>query len=75
MPNMSGGQRAMELTHLRPEVKLLFVSAYAGKTVLDHKVFDLETNFLRKPYTRKQHSGKIRAALNQDVAREAGVGR
>jgi PAS domain S-box-containing protein len=63
MPNMSGGQLAKELTKLRPETKLLFVSGYAGKTVLDHKVVDLETNFLQKPYTLKQLSHKIRAAL------------
>lgn len=64
MPNMSGGQLAMELSNLRPEARLLFVSGYAGKTVLDHKVFDLETNFLQKPYTLKQLSAKIRVALN-----------
>ena len=69
MPNMSGGQLALELTQLRPDVKLLFVSGYAGKTVLDHKVFDLETNFLQKPYTLKQLSGKIRAALKQDAGK------
>jgi two-component system, cell cycle sensor histidine kinase and response regulator CckA len=65
MPNMSGGQLATELNTMRPETLLLFVSGYAGKTVLDHKVFDLETNFLQKPYTLKQLSGKIRAALDQ----------
>lgn len=66
MPNMSGGQLAKELGRLRPDTKLLFVSGYAGKTVIDHKVFDLETNFLQKPYTLKQFSQKIRAALGQD---------
>jgi DNA-binding NtrC family response regulator len=64
MPNMSGGPLAKELAHLRPNTKLLFVSGYAGKTVLDHKVVDLETNFLQKPYTLKQLSLKIRAALD-----------
>jgi len=64
MPNMSGGQLANELAQLRPENKLLFVSGYAGKTVLDHKVLDLETNFLQKPYSLKQLSLKIRYALN-----------
>jgi PAS domain S-box-containing protein len=63
MPNMSGGQLAKELSQLRPDTKLLFVSGYAGKTVLDHNVVDLETNFLQKPYTLKQLSEKIRAAL------------
>ena len=70
MPNMSGGQLAKELSQLRPDTKLLFVSGYAGKTVLDHNVVDLETNFLQKPYTLKQLSLKIRAALNPQVAQE-----
>jgi two-component system cell cycle sensor histidine kinase/response regulator CckA len=65
MPNMSGGQLAKELAQLRSDTKLLFVPGYAGKTVLDHKVVDLETNFLQKPYTLKQLSLKIRAALGQ----------
>ena len=65
MPNMSGGQLAKEIAQMRPETKLLFVSGYAGKTVLDHKVVDLETNFLQKPYTLKDLSLKIRAALDQ----------
>jgi CheY-like chemotaxis protein len=67
IPNMSGGQLAKELAQLRQDTKLLFVSGYAGKTVLDHKVVDLETNFLQKPYTLKQLSLKIRAALGQDA--------
>ena len=66
MPNMSGGQLAKELSQLRPDAKLLFVSGYAGKTILDHKVVDLETNFLQKPYTLKQLALKIRAALSPD---------
>jgi two-component system, cell cycle sensor histidine kinase and response regulator CckA len=65
MPNLSGGQMAKELCRLRPHARLLFVSGYAGKTVLDHNVFDLETNFLQKPYTLRQLSTKIRAALGQ----------
>jgi CheY-like chemotaxis protein len=66
MPNMSGGQLAKELAQLRPDTKLLFVSGYAGKTVLDHKVLDLETNFLQKPYTLKQLSLKIRSTLKPE---------
>src|SRR6202008_5050465 len=42
MPNMSGGELARELGRLRPDTKFLFVSGYAGKMVLDHKVVDLE---------------------------------
>ncbi len=71
MPNMSGGQLAKELEHLRPDSALLFVSGYPGKTVLDHQVFDLETNFLQKPYTLKQLSSKVRACLDKKGAATA----
>src|SRR5579862_2646813 len=63
MPNMSGGDLAKELARLRPDTKLLFVSGYAGKTLLDHEVVDVETNFMQKPYTLKQLSLKIRSTL------------
>ena len=70
MPNLSGGQLANELLAIRPETKVLFVSGYAGKTVIDHKVLDVETNFLQKPFTLKQLSGKIREVLNRTQTKE-----
>jgi two-component system, cell cycle sensor histidine kinase and response regulator CckA len=63
MPNMSGGELAEQIRRLRPGIKLLFVSGYAGRTVLDHKVLDSENNFLQKPYTLKELAGKIREML------------
>jgi two-component system cell cycle sensor histidine kinase/response regulator CckA len=66
MPHMSGGQLAKELETLRPDTKLFFVSGYAGQTVLDHKVVDVENNFLQKPFTLKQLAGKIRTALDRN---------
>lgn len=68
MPNMSGGEMAEQMRHLRPGIKLLFVSGYAGRTVLDHKVFDGENNFLQKPYTLKELAAKIRDALHTSSA-------
>ena len=72
MPNMSGGELAKALLRVRPDARFLFVSGYAGKTVLDHKVVDLETNFLQKPYTLRQLSAKIRAALTHDPGQPRG---
>jgi len=63
MPRMSGGQLAGELETLRPETKVLFVSGYAGKMVADHKVADLDSNFLQKPFTLRQLASKVRSAL------------
>ncbi|HLW84687.1 MAG TPA: response regulator [Candidatus Sulfotelmatobacter sp.] len=63
MPNMSGGQLAKELRIRRPESKVLFVSGYAGKTLIDHKVVDLDINLLQKPFSLKQLCGKVRSML------------
>jgi CheY-like chemotaxis protein len=65
MPHLSGGQLATELGVLRPETKVLFVSGYAGQTVVDHKVVDVENNFLQKPFTLKQLASKVRTVLDR----------
>jgi len=67
MPHMSGGELAKELETLRPETRVLFVSGYAGQTVLDHKVVDVENNFLQKPFTLKQLAGKVRTVLDHSL--------
>jgi len=64
MPNLSGGELARKLAELKPDAHFLFVSGYAGKTLLDHHVVDLETNFLQKPYSLTELSRKIRHALD-----------
>jgi two-component system cell cycle sensor histidine kinase/response regulator CckA len=64
MPHMSGGELARELEMLRPQTRVLFVSGYAGQTVLDHKVIDVENNFLQKPFTLKQLASKVRTVLD-----------
>jgi CheY-like chemotaxis protein len=61
-PRMGGGRLAQGIRRLRRKRRLLFVSGYAGPIVLDHKGFDLETNFLQTPSSWKQLSGKDRAS-------------
>src|SRR5262249_34694575 len=68
MPNLSGGELGKELRNLRPDIKILFVSGYAGQTVLDHNVVNLETNFLQKPYSLKQLAQRVRALLDRHPA-------
>jgi DNA-binding NtrC family response regulator len=63
MPRLSGGELAKALAALRPEMKVLFVSGYAGQTILDHKVVDVEKNFLQKPFTLRQLANKMRSVL------------
>jgi two-component system, cell cycle sensor histidine kinase and response regulator CckA len=65
MPNMSGGQLAKELRARRPESKVLFVSGYAGKTLIDHHVAEPGMNLLEKPFSLRQLCGKVRSMLSQ----------
>jgi PAS domain S-box-containing protein len=67
MPRLSGGQFARELNAVRPATRILFLSGYAGQTILDHKVIDVENNFLQKPFTLKQLANKVRAILDRAV--------
>jgi DNA-binding NtrC family response regulator len=66
MPHMSGGQLAKELETLSPETRVMFVSGYTGQTVVDHKVVDVESNFLQKPFTLKQLARKARMVLDSE---------
>ena len=63
MPFMSGGQLAQELKTIRPETRVLFVSGYAGQTVMNHKA-DVENNFLQKPFTLNQLAKRVRTLLD-----------
>ncbi|MGA9509760.1 MAG: response regulator [Candidatus Sulfotelmatobacter sp.] len=67
MPRISGGQLAKELGIIRPETRVLFISGYAGQTILDHKVVDVENNFLQKPFTLRQLANKVRAILDRNT--------
>jgi two-component system, cell cycle sensor histidine kinase and response regulator CckA len=73
MPHMSGGELARELEMLSPQTRVLFVSGYAGQTVLDHKVVDVENNFLQKPFTLKQLASKVRTVLDHSYHTVANV--
>ena len=52
MPGMSGPELAQELRKLRPEIKVMYMSAYA-RDVLPSGVQDSEVPFLNKPFTMR----------------------
>jgi len=72
MPGMSGGQLAEVFGDVRPEMKVLFVSGYAEKVVLNHQIMDTRSNFLQKPFTLVSLALKIREVLA--TGRAAGAG-
>ena len=64
MPNMSGTELYAHLREVRPEIKLLYMSGYAGQQLEHYGKFGQETEFLEKPFTRNSLLKKVRAILD-----------
>ncbi len=74
MPGMSGGQLAELLAEKYTQMKVLFVSGYSEQVVLRHKIVDLQTNFLQKPFTLRSLAAKVREILDATTAAGAAAG-
>ncbi len=72
MPHLGGAKLAAQLTSIRPNLKVLFVSGYAESTVLRHGAIDVTNSFLQKPFGLKSLAAKIRQVLDPQVS-SAGV--
>jgi PAS domain S-box-containing protein len=73
MPKISGPILAKRLSAERPRMKVLFVSGYAEKTVLQHGKVDVTAHFLQKPFCLKELARKVREVLgpSETLARAA----
>ena len=69
MPRMAGPKLAELLADERPDMKVMFVSGYAEKTVLQHGKVDLTTGFLQKPFSLKMLARKVREVLEAGESR------
>jgi DNA-binding response OmpR family regulator len=62
MPSMDGTQLAVELTRIRPRIKVLLISAYADTTAAIHP----DWQFLPKPFPPAALYERIRAICDAD---------
>jgi len=64
MPKMSGTEVFEKVQDLRPGIKVLFMSGYSKNRLSDLDLRGQEIHFLKKPFTLKEMSHKIREALD-----------
>jgi two-component system, cell cycle sensor histidine kinase and response regulator CckA len=71
MPGMGGGAMADRLAELRPEVPVLFISAYTGEEVIRRGLLAPGVPFLQKPFTPDVLAERLRellaAAMDPDI--------
>lgn len=63
MPRVSGPRLAEQLANDRLDMKVLFVSGYAEKTVLQHGKINVTQRFLQKPFSLNTLGKKVREVL------------
>jgi two-component system, cell cycle sensor histidine kinase and response regulator CckA len=66
MPRMGGAKLAELLADERPDMKVLFVSGYAGEVVLTR---DISTHFLQKPFSLRVMARKVQEVLGASAER------
>lgn len=64
MPEMGGGKVAEVLIEMRPEIKVLFLSAYSQDAMLHDGVVQEHFAFLQKPYSLNTLACKVRDVLD-----------
>jgi CheY-like chemotaxis protein len=63
MPNQGGFDFIAELAKYRPQVEVIFMSAYTADEKLDEQVADGKARFLAKPFKPSELQRKIQLAL------------
>ena len=64
MPGMNGRELVRALVPIRPEVKVLYMSGYTDKAIVDHGVLEQHTHFVQKPFTLHALAHKVREVLD-----------
>lgn len=65
MPQMNGKELAARLTDRWPNLKCLFMSGYTADMIAHHGVLAEGVQFIQKPFSKAELSGKISEVLEQ----------
>jgi two-component system, cell cycle sensor histidine kinase and response regulator CckA len=67
MPGINGRELAEALSGTRPEMRILFTSAYSGHTMVGRGIAKAGDGFIGKPYLADDLARKIREVLHADL--------
>jgi two-component system, cell cycle sensor histidine kinase and response regulator CckA len=66
MPHLDGQRLYNVIVKMRPKIKVLYMSGYAGNAIVHHGVLDPGVAFLQKPLTMEKLASKVREVLDGD---------
>jgi signal transduction histidine kinase len=73
MPHMNGPELAAELSSIRVEMKVLYVSGYSDNDIGDHGVLDPRFELLQKPFTPQILARKIHDVIHKGLYAHASL--
>jgi two-component system cell cycle sensor histidine kinase/response regulator CckA len=66
MPEMSGRELAEEITRIRKNVRVLYMSGYTDDAILRHGMLHAGAAYLQKPFSGETLAKKVRQVLDQN---------
>jgi CheY-like chemotaxis protein len=63
MPEMNGLDLARRLSHIRPGMKILFMSGYSANVIAHRGILNQGMRFIQKPFSIKELAAGVREAL------------
>ncbi|HWZ98632.1 MAG TPA: ATP-binding protein [Candidatus Dormibacteraeota bacterium] len=63
MPGIGGRELSKQVTAIRPDLKILYMSGYTPQAILHHGELDANTFFIQKPFTPSSLAAKVREVL------------
>jgi CheY-like chemotaxis protein len=71
MPETSGREVAEQLTLLRPNISVLFMSGYTDAAIVHHGILDSTVEFIQKPFNPRALVEKVREVLDMKLVASA----